>query len=279
MASWAGAATRTYKLVTLAPSPAPRCAIRWSAVEPERGLATEGLPNSGRGGSRIPRWMGIWIGGAIGFGVLIALAKVWDSITEHGTVVRVDQRWLSALTTHRTSWVTAAFRGVAWFGDMRVISAIVALTAVVLVLRHVRIYAVLLVAAAAGAATLAATLKAVLSRPRPPVPGHLVATAGSAFPSGHATQAAACYGALAWVVARQLVRRGRRILVWSGAIVLVGLVGLSRVYLGVHWPSDVGGGWALGTGWLAVCVSVLLATRSLLQGPWTLPSAANSRSP
>jgi undecaprenyl-diphosphatase len=196
--------------------------------------------------------MGIWVGGATGFGVLIALAKIWDSITEHGAVVRVDQRSLSTLTTHRTSWVTTAFRGIAWLGDVRVLSGIVVLTAIILVLRHVRIYAVLLVAATAGAATLAVTLKAVLARPRPPVSGHLVATAGSAFPSGHATQAAACYGALAWVVARQLARRWNRILIWSGAIVLVGLVELSRVYLGVHWPSDVGSGWALGTGSLSV---------------------------
>ena len=102
-----------------------------------------------------PGGWSIWIGGATGFGALFALAKVWDSITEHGAVVRVDQRWLATLMTHRTPWVTTAFRGIAWLGDMRVLSGIVGLTAIILVLRHVRIYAVLLVAATAGAATLA----------------------------------------------------------------------------------------------------------------------------
>ncbi len=223
--------------------------------------------------------MGALIGGATGFGVLIALAKIWDSITEQGAVVRVDQRWLSIVMTHRGSWLTPAFRGIAWLGDMRVLSGVACLAAIILVLRHLRIYAVLIVAATAGAATLAIVLKAAVARPRPPLAGQLVAAAGSAFPSGHATQAAACYGALAWVVGRQLGRRWKRILIWSGATVLVGLVGFSRVYLGVHWPSDVGSGWALGTGWLAVCVGVLLATRGLLQGPWTLPSAADARSP
>jgi membrane-associated phospholipid phosphatase len=209
-------------------------------MEPERGIPTRGHPDAGGKGSRIPWWTGIWIGGATGFGVLIALAKVWDSITEQGLVVRFDQRWLSTLTTHRTSWVTKTLRGISWFGDMRVISGIVVLTA---------------------------------------VSGQLVATAGSAFPSGHATQGAACYGALAWIVARQLARRWKRILIFSGTIVLAGLVGLSRVYLGVHWPSDVGSGWALGMGWLVVCMSVLVAMRRLLKGPWTLPSAADARSP
>jgi len=230
-------------------------------------------------GRNFPWWVGIVAAVGTSFAVLIAVAKAWDSIAEQGFVVSVDRRWLSLLISHRTPWVTTASRAVTWLGDVRILSVLVGLVAIALVLRHERIHAVLLAAATWGAAALDAVVKAVLARPRPPVSRQVVAAAGSAFPSGHAVQAAAFYGALAWILARHLRGRSQRIVIWSAAIVCTGLVGTSRVYLGVHWPSDVGAGWAVGVGWLAVCVGGVLAMRGRLQGPWTLPSPVSARSP
>ena len=80
----------------------------------------------------------------------------------------------------------------------------------------------------------------------------MVTTAsGFAFPSGHATQAAAVYGGFAWLAAGWVTAWARKVAVWTGAVLAVLVVGVSRVYLGVHWPTDVLGGWALGGLWLA----------------------------
>jgi undecaprenyl-diphosphatase len=116
----------------------------------------------------------------------------------------------------------------------------------------------LLAIATLGSIALYDVIKAVVARPRPQV-GHLVITAtGFSFPSGHATQSAAAYGAIALVVrARYGARTGR----WAVglAVVVTATVGLSRVYLGVHWPSDVVAGWLLGTAWLWCCATTLTA--------------------
>jgi undecaprenyl-diphosphatase len=100
--------------------------------------------------------------------------------------------------------------------------------------------------ATAGAATASSVLKAVVNRPRPPMAGWLVQANGRSFPSGHATDATAAYlglGLGAAAVARAVISRCLAIV---GGVLLSGGIGLSRVVLGVHWPSDVVAGWALG---------------------------------
>ena len=103
----------------------------------------------------------------------------------------------------------------------------------------------------------------MLRRDRPPVAIQLQHPHGSAFPSGHATQVAATYFALA-VVATVLTKAPtRRAATWTIATLIVFLVGVSRVYLGVHWATDVLGGWLLGSVWVAGLTAALtpLGTR------------------
>jgi membrane-associated phospholipid phosphatase len=102
--------------------------------------------------------------------------------------------------------------------------------------------------AAAGASLLSAVAKSVVGRERPPEPLHLAHVVTASFPSGHAPQAAATYLAVA-VVATYCLRRKWIVAVWSAAVV-VAAVGVSRVYLGVHWATDVLGGWLLGALWV-----------------------------
>jgi undecaprenyl-diphosphatase len=215
----------------------------------------------------------------IGFGMVMGVAKVWDSIAERGVVVRIDQNWFSFLTAHRTARVTTLLRWVTVLGDIRLVSAIVVVSAVVLVSRREPRYAALIAASTWGAALLATIAKVVFARPRPPLSRHVVAATGAAFPSGHSAQAAACYGAVAWVLSRELRSRAWRVTIWSAAILCTTVVGFSRVYLGVHWPSDVGGGWAVGVGWLAACVAISLGIKGRLQGPWILRNRRSARAP
>lgn len=113
-----------------------------------------------------------------------------------------------------------------------------------------------------GALTLSRVVKSMIERPRPPDPATTSFIAGSAFPSGHATAAAAMFTALAVLAARELSPRARRrVYVASGSLALV--VASSRVYLGVHWPTDVIAGLGLGAFWTLVCAR---ATSTLPKG-------------
>jgi membrane-associated phospholipid phosphatase len=104
-------------------------------------------------------------------------------------------------------------------------------------------------------ASLAATwAKHLFGRPRPPVPVRATTVTLSAFPSGHATDAAAFFVAAAMVVSMTLPGPRRRLAVIGAGLLAAGLVGVSRLVLGVHWLSDVVAGWALGT---AVAIAVV----------------------
>jgi undecaprenyl-diphosphatase len=111
-------------------------------------------------------------------------------------------------------------------------------------------------AAAAGGAILDYLLKTTIHRSRPEYAASFLHGSSYSFPSGHAMGSVIGYGFLAYAVVITSQRRGwQRGIVIGVAAVLALLIGLSRVYLGVHYPSDVAGGWAAGLVWLAVCVT------------------------
>jgi membrane-associated phospholipid phosphatase len=154
-------------------------------------------------------------------------------------------RWLAE---HRTETLTFVMKRATHLGDPAVVSLALASAAVLayFVLRSAR-WPVFFAGALAGALLLARFMKPLVGRPRPDLDAlHIVGN--KAFPSGHATAAAACFGALAFLGIR-LWRNGRRGWVWGAAAAVALLVGFTRVYLGVHWPSDVIGGLFLGFGW------------------------------
>jgi membrane-associated phospholipid phosphatase len=103
-----------------------------------------------------------------------------------------------------------------------------------------------------GAVSLDHLVKLLVARTRPPLLLQLVASTGWSFPSGHATESAAVYFALAHMFAGTQIRPEIKTLLCAIAFVAVCLIGVSRVYLGVHWPTDVICGWALGGAWSAI---------------------------
>lgn len=104
-------------------------------------------------------------------------------------------------------------------------------------------------------------LKQVFHRPRPAV-ARLVEASGYGFPSGHAMVSTAFYGFLAYLVWHNFPRSRLRYFVVFGTVVLVALIGVSRVYLGVHYPGDVIAGFAGGGLWLAGCIYALPALKA-----------------
>lgn len=112
-----------------------------------------------------------------------------------------------------------------------------------------------LVAAVGGGLLISSVAKEGFDRPRPDlVPyGSYVHTAS--FPSGHSMMAAVVYLSLGVLVARVLPQRRLKVYVLAVAVLATVLVGVSRVYLGVHWPTDVLAGWLAGAGWAAACMA------------------------
>jgi membrane-associated phospholipid phosphatase len=118
----------------------------------------------------------------------------------------------------------------------------------------------LLAATWLGAWVLSDATKLLTHRARPPVTQAIGHWTGYAFPSGHATTASAVSGMLAALLAAATPRWGRKVAAWTAALLLAGLVGLSRLYLGASWLTDVLGALALGAAWL---FALLAASRTL----------------
>ncbi len=118
--------------------------------------------------------------------------------------------------------------------------------------------AVILVAAAAGAALAIALLKHHFMRLRPTAVEHLVTEDTWSFPSGHSLASAAVYLTLSVVLAQQVTSRKGQVALIAGAFLLSFLIGVSRIYLGVHYPTDVLAGWSAGTAWAIVCSAALV---------------------
>ena len=105
-------------------------------------------------------------------------------------------------------------------------------------------------------------LKLVYDRPRPDLVEPIISTHTASFPSGHATMSAVVYLTLASLIVRLLDDTSTRIYVILVAVFLTLLIGISRIYLGVHWPSDVVAGWALGTAWASLSWLTVSALRT-----------------
>ncbi|HEX5161199.1 MAG TPA: phosphatase PAP2 family protein [Steroidobacteraceae bacterium] len=109
-----------------------------------------------------------------------------------------------------------------------------------------------------GGTLISTALKHIFDRPRPDVVPHAVEVTSASFPSGHAMLAMTTFLTLGAVLAEVQPTRSSRVYLISWAVLLALLVGTSRVYLGVHWPTDVLAGWCVGSAWALLCGSVAL---------------------
>jgi len=147
--------------------------------------------------------------------------------------------------------LTYAMRGISDLGEAMFLVALGVMVAWRLVSLGRRRQAAFFAIAALGAEAIDQSLKFWFQRPRPEVFFGLQPLNYS-FPSGHALVSCCFYLALAEILIDDQRSRARKLAVWTFAILLIGLIGLSRVYLGVHYPTDVLGGYAAGIAWLSI---------------------------
>ncbi len=161
-----------------------------------------------------------------------------------------------------------AVRDITALGSFSVLTIIVVLTALFLLLTRQAGAALLVVVSVVGGSVLSQWLKAFFDRPRPDYSA-IAAEMSASFPSGHAMLSAVTYLTLGALLSRFTEHRRLRTFYLTAAIVLTLLVGVSRVVLGVHYPSDVIAGWALGAAWAVLCstIAYVLSRRSAALPP------------
>jgi undecaprenyl-diphosphatase len=154
----------------------------------------------------------------------------------------------------------ALAHGATWLGGGPVVVVLTAAAALLCLVGRRRAVAWWLVATVAGSALVNSLVKAGLDRARPSSAGTLTTTHGVAFPSGHTQAATVTYVAIVLVVGGRagLLAGWRHPAAIAVVTSVVAAVGLSRVLLGAHWPSDVAGGWLLGSAWVTAATAVLL---------------------
>ena len=165
---------------------------------------------------------------------------------------------------HRTQFLTEFFFWFTSLGDARVI-IVLAISAAIILLRHHRsAYVIGLLTAVGGSFAFSYVLKLIVARGRPLPPLAAIDAPGYSFPSLHAACAIATYGFIAFIIWKLLHPPHHRMPLIIILAILIGLIGFSRMYLGVHYPSDIVGGYTVGAFflWFATFITIRLERQS-----------------
>ncbi len=168
-------------------------------------------------------------------------------------------------------WLPEAALDITALGSTTVVLLLIVAGAIFFVLKRRGRDALSLSVCVGTGYVLMRVLKAAFDRPRPDVVPHAVRVTDASFPSGHAMLSAIVYVTLAALITRGRLPRGAKGIVWSIASLLILMIGSTRVYFGVHWPTDVVAGWIAGGVWAMFCRRLAGSTRNA-------PADAASRS-
>lgn len=195
----------------------------------------------------------------IALGCVWAFVELADELGE-GELTAIDRRLLLLLRDPDNPadplgprLLETVMRDASALGSVLVLSLLASVAVIALWLERHRLAARWLAVVALGAVALNSLLKHAFARARPDILAPELLPSSFSFPSGHAFLAAAIYLTLAALLARLIARPATRLFVLVVAVAVVLLVGFTRVYLGLHYPSDVLAGWTLGLFWAALC--------------------------
>jgi undecaprenyl-diphosphatase len=226
-------------------------------------------PQRRRGRRWKPSWLRLerlehhelgWLAVGLGACVLLFVFLILAGEVAEGDTLAFDTRILQALRSADDPskpigpvWMEGALEDITALGGPTVLFLMILAVVGFLVLQT-RYRTALFVAATAMSGEMVDTaLKYAFNRPRPSVVPHLRAVFSSSFPSGHAMESAIVYLTLGAMLMRVAERRLTKLYILGIAMLLTFLVGVSRVYLGVHYPTDVIGGWIIGFVWASIC--------------------------
>ncbi len=206
----------------------------------------------------------------------VSFGQLLDNVLDHDGITVADQPMLRLIAAHRPPWAITTARVITDLGSP-LGAAVTAVTVGVALawMRRSWLPLLVLVLAAGGIGVINTSVKLLVGRSRPPAAAAVLGEHGFSFPSGHTVGTAVVWLLCAWLISRGvhsdrvISRRTVRIAVWTVALLFVVAVGTTRVFLGVHFPSDVLAAWALGAAW-AVTVALVVSV-------WEQSSRTRSR--
>jgi undecaprenyl-diphosphatase len=206
-------------------------------------------------------------------GGIWAFVELADKVTEGDTqtvdewVVRNMRQADDPATPIGPPWLHEFGRDVTALGGVAVLTLFIFGVAGYLIMVRKYHALILMFVATGGALILSSFLKEIFGRERPDIVPHLSIAHSASFPSGHSMMASAVYLTLGVLMARLVPRRGLKTYFIMIALILAFLVGVSRIYMGVHYPTDVLAGWTLGLVWALLCwvVSRYLQVRGTIE--------------
>jgi undecaprenyl-diphosphatase len=214
--------------------------------------------------SRLFTWLGAREAGTLA-ALLLAAAGAWmfvelaDDVLE-GETASVDERLLLVLRVPNDTkdpvgppWIEDIARDVTGLGGAGILTLLTLASAGFLAIQRSTHLAVYLLAAVTSGTIVSTLLKLGFDRPRPSLVPHGQIVYTSSFPSGHSMLSAVVFLTLGALVASGQTDMRMRVYLIGLAVFLTVLIGLSRVYLGVHWPTDVLAGWTAGAAWALLC--------------------------
>ena len=200
----------------------------------------------------------VLIGLFLATGALLAFFEIADDMAE-GETEAVDTRLTLMLREPGdlndpigSRNVEEAVRDITALGGTTLVFVVTLVSVLAFIFHKKRIHAFVMSVAVLAASASSQFTKALYGRPRPDLVPHDVYVYSGSFPSGHSTMSTAAFLTLAMLVASLEMKRRSKALAYALAAAVIVGVGFSRVYLGVHWPTDVLAGWCLGSAWALV---------------------------
>lgn len=200
-----------------------------------------------------------YLGLHLTIGLLVIIATSWwfadiaEDMSRDAATRQLDDGITAWFQAHATATLTTFWRTVSVFGSVIYLTVAAAIVATILAVRR-SFYRLLSVAlAVGGGAFLNLVLKHLFHRHRPVLENPLVTLSSFGFPSGHTMGATIFYGVLALAIGHSIHGWRRRIVTAGAAVLVIALIGASRIYLGAHYFTDVIGAVAVGLAWLVFC--------------------------
>jgi undecaprenyl-diphosphatase len=171
-------------------------------------------------------------------------------------VIGIDEWLIQHIQQWESNGLTDVMKFFSFIGSGRIVAVLAIVVIPILVLLKHRLEIIIFIVTVSGSAVLNTKLKLLFERTRPII-HPIIAQTGYSFPSGHAMSAFTFYGIVTFLLWRKISSRAGRFLLIGFSLFMIFIIGLSRVYLGVHYPSDVFGGYLASCTWLTVMVGVL----------------------